>query len=293
MNTVGSIQLTLYEKQILLHCFDVLAIPPTLNRNNILWAFREKAKILHPDSTTDPKQKEILHNEFINLIDARDICLEASMIYNLLQQLSSPGQSSVREAPAQTIHTEETHKQRHEEEWAQFVNDKNAYFKIIDASYNFVSSFLSLIGFSIAFSFSLSIGIIFAGIVIGICSTAVVGLPVIGWIIGILIFGGAIGKIIEVYEKTKSYILKTLPSTGYPLSAFVYGWIGITIFILIVAGFNNYLLLLLIPVSIGHSILWFGVSNDLRRIEEGLDKIRSAISTELIVVGASQRFGHR
>lgn len=58
--------------RVLFESFDALGIPPTLDRGELLKAFRQQAMACHPDRHTTDAQKASAHFRFIRLCRARD-----------------------------------------------------------------------------------------------------------------------------------------------------------------------------------------------------------------------------
>ncbi len=185
--------------------FQALGLEPTRDRAAIKKAFRREASLWHPDKHP-PERKPDCEARFNSLVNARDMCLEASEIELLMRDLESwdpkrqgvggRGPTSAPRAPRPAPHPDRatgapprpSSSGRHtaDSEWQVFVDQPSAYFDLFSSS---AAAFL-VTGLVALLSMAITVTVIFVAIVVSlvvmivslILSALAISIPVIGWI---------------------------------------------------------------------------------------------------------------
>ncbi len=217
----------IFEKDEISWAFNLLRINKTSSIDEIKKAFREMAKENHPDAHIDIKSKEECHNKFIELCDARDLCLSYAEFINSNLNNHDGNDNTYQDKQNDFKHDykhdfEQDYKHDcntndYDDEWEEYVKDIDAYFNI----YGFatatlkltISSFVSLIKANILF--------IFGGALILLLGGLITLIPLVGWIIGgiIIIYffmPQTITRLVEQYIDKRNTILLSLFKTQKP-----------------------------------------------------------------------------
>jgi len=256
-----------YKNHEIEEAFNTLGISFTLDSTKINSAWKSKAILCHPDKANSELEKKLFHNNFINLIKARDICL--SII-------------STNYYEEETIEEERDFKnednifsksQSNENEWESFVSNETRYFSSKEYLRELISSFINISFHSIIVSILITIsGLEIIFILLGIFSRAP-ALPSIVWfsIPSSLLF--LLFYLYKYLSYLDLFILKRLTQTGYPFKYYISLWIIENLFFIILffLDLKEAIYIFLIG-NLGFLIQFQRIKNNIQNIEEIIKK---------------------
>jgi hypothetical protein len=281
---------TLDETDILeiFEAFGNLGIEPSADKSKIKSAWKKKVSDFHPDKAKNEDENKLFHHKFIELGKARDLCLEATEIDDLITQLKSAKEDFSKPEQEKKEIVEDNYLQ---EEWMRFVKDENSYFNIINSSILSISSVLKLILFS--FLFAIGTITLFAIIISGLLNifTSHLKISIIGWIFGITLSIIIAFQIQDNFKKLEDNTLETLSKTGFPLATFFIIWGSINLIsVLLLLYQKDVSFLLFVSSNFLLMFLYNSLNQKMYLIQEGLTKLRNRFSSEEIVIRAKNRF---
>ncbi|MDX1960353.1 MAG: J domain-containing protein [Leptospiraceae bacterium] len=283
------IQYALNEIEILeiLSAFASIELEPTSDKDKIKSAWKKKVSNFHPDKAKTENEKSTYHTRFIEIGKARDVCLEATEISDLLIQLKTIKTEFIPEKIPERFFS----KDELEEEWKEFVKDENSYFNLLDSSILSLRALAKLILYSIFFfiGFSIFFGIIIAGLLN--LFTNHVDISIVGWMLGITILIIIYFQIQEYFIVLGKETLTTLSKTGFPLKFFFILWfLGNLISVLSIIYDKDLGLFLFLAVNLLFFLLYNNLFESLSKIEEELKRIREKFDSDQISLKAKNRF---
>ena len=288
--------------------FVTLGIDPTIDREKIIRAFRSQAKKCHPDLFKDAAEKDRCHTKFIDLTTARDGILELIAHPDLLSTLAKGVEPAPAPASPSAI-PPEGRGSDYEEEWRVFVDDANAYFRLITsthATFVFMIHAVCLgvgIGVTLGLLAVLEVAFVATSATLLVAAlSASIAIPAAGWYLGIKLLIATPGwtrsltrSIRRRFDATAESTLRVVAKTGFPSRAFwssfvvalaaaiggatglfVYGQNAIGWTVVVVAGIMTIAML-----QVHESI-----RGRLRRMDDAFSKIRSTRSYALMVLAA-------
>jgi hypothetical protein len=239
--------------------FDTLGIAPTVDHARIVQAFRTQAKLCHPDRFQDPSQKARCHDQFVVLTAARDLVLELIAHPNLIDVLAGhqpPDPEPTAEgAKAPSTPDDSTGSREgtaYEHEWRAFVDDENAYFRLMTstrATALFVVHAGALgLGIGMALALQAVLFLAFLSISVTLLVAAIsssVAIPGPGWLIGIKLLIAIPGWLSSLSKSVRERLahaadrtLRVVARTGFPTRAF---WLSLLAAVTLAASVTAWL----------------------------------------------------
>lgn len=240
--------------------FSILGIPIIPDKQKIYSAWKKKASQYHPDRADTIQNKEYFHNKFIELNQARDICIEAinsSLLYN-------SHTTEFNETLEPEIVT-----QGKKDEWEDFINNTEAYFSKFEFFLNITKSFIKIFFSSLLMSFLSAISGLGIGILIlGLLSRAP-GLPTFFWILLPIFLIFILFYLYLYLQYLDTFTLKLLIQIGYPFKYYILVWVFENIVLVIMLYLNiEYSIYLFILINLGFLIQYQRIYYKILKVEE-------------------------
>lgn len=240
--------------------FLLLGIPILPDKQKIYSAWKKKASQFHPDRADSPEKKEYFHSKFIELIQARDTCIDA---------INTSLLSDFEFIKTKKSTSQETGSNIEKEEWENFIHDSELYFSksqfVLNIIENFFKIFFSSLLMSILFAISgLGIGIL----VLGILSRAP-ELPTSFWILTPILLLFIIFYLYLYLQFLDKFTLKLLIQIGYPFKYYILVWIfENTVLIIMIYYKIEFSLYLFILINLGFLIQYQRIYFKILKVEE-------------------------
>lgn len=286
--------------------FVTLGIEPTIDRKRIIGAFRSQAKKCHPDLCRDAVEKERCHTKFIDLTTARDGILKLIAHPDFLATLAGDVKPAPVPASPSAGHPD-SRESDYEEEWKVFVDDANAYFRLITsthATFVFMIHAACLgvgIGVTLGLLAVLELAFVATVIILLVAAlSASVAIPAGGWYLGIKLViatpgwtRGLTRSIRRRFETTATSTLRVVAKTGFPTRAFWASFVAaLTAAIggaaaLFACGQNGLgwtVVVVACIMTVAMLQVHESISERLRRMDEAFSKIRGTRSYALMVL---------
>lgn len=280
-----------------------LGIAPTIDKSAIIKAFRLAAQRIHPDKFQTPAEKELAHSEFIGIVKARDIALEAITQPEFLEYLSGGREPAASTRTARP--TMEDKHSAHEREWEVFARDQDAYFNMMTTTSATLTAVMLSFGLGVVVSLLLGgwiLCILVIGGVLALMLTALfsasVSIPIIGWIRLFFVLSLCsssikwVGKQLDhSIDASAGRMLKQVVRTGRPTQSF---WLAffIAVAILLPPGillctseqefWGVVLLILLSIIGIAIAMVYAHIGSELSRLDSAFADIRGSRGYALI-----------
>ena len=192
----------------------LLKITGRPDKPTVIRAFRDAAKELHPDKFRSEADKAAAHPKFLELVAARDLCLQA-----LEEQVDGGGQAAAASGgsaarPRQERPSGQPEGPDYRAEWEAFATNQHAYFNAMTAvssafTVGLQAAGITLFACFVAGGMAVLFGLI-AALVAGaifVAGSATVAIPVAGWILGGAAVVGLLKKVGELWEAAReSYV---------------------------------------------------------------------------------------
>ena len=192
----------------------LLKITGRPDKPTVIRAYREAAKLVHPDKFKLDAEKVAATKAFIALAEARDLCLRA-----LEEQVDGGGQAAAASGgsaarPRQERPSGQPERPDYRAEWEAFATNQHAYFNAMTAVNSALTVGLQAAGITlfacfVAGGMAVLFGLI-AALVAGaifVAGSATVAIPVAGWILGGAAVVGLLKKVGELWEAAReSYV---------------------------------------------------------------------------------------
>jgi hypothetical protein len=192
----------------------LLKITGRPDKPTVIRAYREAAKLVHPDKFQLDAEKVAATKKFIALAEARDLCLQA-----LQEQVDGGGQAAAASGgsaarPQQERRSAQPERPDYRAEWEAFATNQHAYFNAMTAVSSAFTVGLQAAGITLFACFVAGgMAVLFALIAalvagaIFVAGSATVAIPVAGWILGGAAVVGLLKKVGELWEAAReSYV---------------------------------------------------------------------------------------
>lgn len=241
--------------------FLILGLPVIPDKQKIYTAWKKKASQFHPDKADTPRKKDLFHIKFIELIQARDTCINAinsSLIDDFVASESSSD-----------INQDEPKVSKVKNEWEEFINNSELYFSKSQFIYNLIKNFIKIFFSSLLLSILFAISGMGLGILIlGILSRAP-NLPVLFWILTPISLLFIIFYLYIYLQYLDTFTLKLLIQIGYPFKYYILVWIfENVILITLIYCKIEYSLYIFLLINLGFLIQYQRIYNKILKVEE-------------------------
>lgn len=253
-----------YSPEEIENAFKILEIPLIPDKYKIILAWKKKALKYHPDKTIQNELKIEYHNKFIELLKARDICLEVAD-----QCLKDSYNNNYKDYQEGNEKPKEDNNE--EAEWEAFIRDSKEYFSKIEFIWNALTSFFKIFFHSISLSLlTVVCGLLIGFIFLGILSKAP-DFPLFLWILIPISLIFLLFNLYRYLHFLDLFTLKLLIKIGYPLKFFIFIWI-----------IENFLFFLLLYIEYEYSVYIFLIGNlgfliQYQRIQIKIQKVEEIL----------------